>query len=112
MRDRKERNRTEEGGLSGLADGLSIFLFTDSKLLNHCTVPGHVLRPQVIQKAPTLSDHPQQASARMMVLGVDFEVVCQIVDPLAEEGYLHFRRTCIGIMSAVGIYDFNLSLSR
>ncbi len=89
--------------MPGLVPGPAETLLANSQLFYDCTIPVCVLCLQVIQKAATLSDHSQQASARVMVFGVDFEMLGQIVNPLAQEGDLYLGRTRIRIMSAIGI---------
>jgi hypothetical protein len=78
-------------------------LLTNSQFLDHYTISAYILCLEVIQKTPALANHSQQASARMMVFGMNLEVLRQIVNSLAEEGNLHFRRTRIRIMSAVRV---------
>jgi hypothetical protein len=39
---------------------------------------------QIIEQTPALRDHFEQASSRVIVLFMDFEVFGKLVDPLAE----------------------------
>ncbi len=46
----------------------------------------------------------------MMVLLVDFEVLGQLGDPLAQERYLHLGRTSITLVLPEIAYDLTLSI--
>ena len=45
-----------------------------------------------------------------MILGVDFEVLCEVVDALAEESDLNFRRSRVAVMRFVAADDPGLAI--
>lgn len=59
---------------------------------------------EIRQQAPALSDHHQEATARVEVVLMDFEVFRKLLDAPGEHGDLHFRRSGIGFMNA-GLFD-------
>ena len=58
-------------------------LLPDSKLINYCAIAIHIRRLQVVEQPSTLSDHSQKTSTRMVILGVNLEMIGQIADLLA-----------------------------
>jgi hypothetical protein len=87
-------------------------LLAYTKSFDHYAIPIDILRLQVIQKTPALSDHSQKTTAGMMVFGMSFEVVGQISDLFAQNCDLHLGRTRIGVVRSVAIDDLGLPLSR
>jgi hypothetical protein len=66
-----------------------IFLLSNPEPLDQIRVAVRVLPLEVVEETPALADELQQATARMMILGVGLEMFGQVVDPLAEEGDLN-----------------------
>ena len=62
-----------------------------AKLADYLLVTFEILSLQVIQQPTTLAYHFEQALSRVVVLGMDFEVVCQVLDPFGENRDLNFR---------------------
>jgi hypothetical protein len=56
-------------------------------------VAGSVLVAEIIEQAPPLPNHDEQASPRMEILLVRLQMFGQIADALAQQGHLDFGRT-------------------
>src|SRR5215469_16423813 len=54
-------------------------------------VAAGVLALEILEQAPALADHHQQATARMKILVVAAEMLGEVLDPLGQDGDLHFR---------------------
>src|SRR4029078_5568084 len=91
---------------------LADLLLPDPELADELWVALRVLLLQVVEQASALPDQLQQAAARVVILRVGLEVLGQVVDALAQDGYLHFRRAGIGLVSAVGPNNFRLAILR
>jgi hypothetical protein len=87
-------------------------LFSDAKALDNGAISGDILILQVIKKATPLSDHSQEASARMVILCMDLKMLRQVSYFFAQNGDLHFRRPCIRWVSSICIDDFRLLFYR
>ena len=57
-----------------------------------------------------MTDQLEKAAARVMILRVNFEVLGKVVDAVAEERNLHFRRPCIAVVSTVRPDDSALAV--
>jgi hypothetical protein len=68
-------------------------LFPNSEALDEIGIPIRILPLQIVEQAPALTHELQQATAGVMILGVRLEVLCEVVDPLAEERDLNFWRS-------------------
>lgn len=77
--------------------------FTDTELYDECTISFDVCLHEVVEKASSLTNHLKKTAAEVMILLVDSEVICCVVDSLCEELrseppenlYLpHSERTC------------------
>src|SRR4030095_11248648 len=77
-------------------------LLADAETADQFRVPFRILALEVIEQSPPLADKLQQAAARVMVLCVNLEMLGEIVDALAEERHLYFRRSCIAVVCPVG----------
>ena len=84
------------------------FLLADAELGNDGTIALDVLLHQVVEKAATLTDHLVQAATGVVVVGVNLEVLGELVDALGENSDLDFGRTGVGLVSAVGLDDGGL----
>ena len=58
-------------------------------------VARHALALQIIEQRTALADQHQQATARVEILGVDFEVLGEVGNTLGEQGDLDFRAASI-----------------
>src|SRR6202008_1489826 len=63
---------------------------------NQSVVTRLVLVLDVIQKAPALRHHLDQAAARVVILRVGLEMLGQVGDALGEHGHLNLGRSGIG----------------
>jgi hypothetical protein len=66
-------------------------LFSQPQLLNQGPVTFDILIFQVVQEPPALAHQLDQTPTGVMILGVRLEMVSQVSDPLAQDGYLHLR---------------------
>ena len=89
------RSAAHRGGLPELEH-----LTADAQALNQVLVPFRITAFQVFQKTPSACDHRQQAPAGMMILFVRFEMILELQNTLAQDGYLHLWRTGIGVVDS------------
>jgi hypothetical protein len=82
------------------------FLPSDIQLVDNGTIPFDISVLKVVQQASSLADHLKKSSSGMVVLFVRFQVVCQMVDSLCENGNLNFRWTGVAFMQRVLDDDF------
>ena len=57
----------------------------EPELGNNRSVPVDVGPLQIVQQAAPLADQLQQPTARIVVMGVRFQVVGEVIDPFAED---------------------------
>ena len=86
---RQREGRASQGG--GAPAGLAAQAEAGDELL----VAGEIGVAQVIQQAPALADHDDQAPARVVVGLVALKVPGQVLNPLGEEGHLNLHGTAI-----------------
>src|SRR5262245_52469627 len=87
-------------------------LFADAETLDQISVTVRVLGLHVVQEPAALADQLQQTAARMMILRVRLEMVGQVVDAIAQNGDLNFRRPRVGVVSTVVPDDLRLAFLR
>jgi len=87
-------------------------LTANAQTLNQVLVPFGVTAFQVFQKATPACDHRQQSTAGMMVLAVRLEMILELLDALAENRYLDFRRTDVCFMNAILRYYLLFRIGR
>src|SRR6478736_5297899 len=87
-------------------------LLADSELADQVRIALRVLLLHIVEQPPPLADQLQQTPPRVMVFRVALEVLGQVIDALAEDGHLHFRRAGVGVMRAVGANQFGLPILR
>ena len=63
----------------------------ETKPLNELAVLVSVGALQIIEQLASLTDHPKQAPAGMMILDIALEVIGQPIDAGGEKRNLHFR---------------------
>src|SRR5687768_7719946 len=68
---------------------LGAVLATEAQLGDDRAVALDVLSTQVVEEALAASDHTEEASAGVVVLGVGPEVLGELGDPLRQHGDLH-----------------------
>jgi hypothetical protein len=83
-------------------------LLAQVQLIDQRTVPLNIGPPEVIQKATALADHQQKATAAVVILLVDFQMLVQVVDTFGKQRHLHFRGTGVALVAAIGLDDFSL----
>src|ERR1700681_863438 len=85
-------------------------LLPDVEPLDQIRVALRVFRLHVVEQPPSAADQHEQAPARVMVFRVGFEVFRQVVDALAENRNLYFRRTGVRVVRLVGANQFGLAV--
>src|ERR1700752_644465 len=83
-------------------------LLTDVETLDQVGVPLRVFVFEVVEQPPALADQHQQSAARMMILGVGLEMLGQVVDALAENRDLNFRRSRVSFVRLVAANQLGL----
>lgn len=71
-------------------------LLAQAKLLDERSVAFEILLHEVVQQTSSLSDQHEQSTARVMIVLVGLEVLCEVVDTLGEYGNLNLG--CSGIV--------------
>jgi hypothetical protein len=87
-------------------------LTADAQTLNQVLVPFGVTAFQVFQKATPARNHRQQSTAGMMILAVRLEMILKLLDALAENRYLDFRRADVCLVNAILRYYLLLRIGR
>ena len=64
-------------------------LVPEAKLFDECSVRGQVAALEICEEPAAGTNHLQQPSAAVVVLGVRPEVLCEGIDPLGEQCYLY-----------------------
>src|SRR5688572_23189134 len=86
------------------------WLLANAEASNQLGVPIGVLALEIIQQAPPLADQLQQPAARMVILRVYLEVLGEVIDPVAENRDLHFRRSGVAVVRPVVSDDPGLAV--
>ena len=73
-------------------------LFTDTESGNDRTVALNVNLLKVCQEIASVTDHLEKAAARMMILRMLLEMLCQVADSLGENSDLDLRRTGVTLV--------------
>ena len=76
-------------------------LTADAQALNQVLVPFRITAFQVFQQAPPACDHRQQSPAGMMVFAMQLEMILELQNTLAQDGYLDFWRTGVGLVNSI-----------
>src|SRR5688572_6659267 len=85
-------------------------LLANAEASNQLGVPIGILALEIIEQTPPLADQLQQSAARMMILCVDLEVLGEVIDPVAENRDLHFRRSGVAVVRPVAADDPGLAV--
>jgi hypothetical protein len=65
-----------------------------------------VVLPEIVEKASPLSDEHEETAAGMVILYVDLEMLREVIDALAQQRDLNFRRARIRLMEFELLNDF------
>ena len=87
-------------------------LTTDAQALNQVLVPFRITAFQVFQQAPPACDHRQQSPAGMMVFAMQLEMILELQNTLAQDGYLYLWRTGVGVVDSKLCNRLCLRISR
>jgi hypothetical protein len=79
---------------------LLFLLSAEPELLNQRPISLDILVLEVVQEAPPLTHQFDQSPAGMVIFGVGFEMISQVADTLAQDGYLHLCGAGIRFMLA------------
>jgi hypothetical protein len=86
-------------------------LLTDAELGDDALVALGIVFLEVVEQATPLADQHEKAAARAVVFLVRLEVLRQLPNTLAEQGYLYFRAPRVAGMRAVLVNEGFLVLS-
>lgn len=86
-------------------------LLAQTELLDQCAVPFQVLAHEVVEQSASLTHHHEQATTRVMVVLVLFQVFGQVVDPLGQQCDLNLGATRVLLVLAELADDLSLFLS-
>src|SRR5207302_5601667 len=86
---------------SGAPNATPAVLMAETQLVDELPIPLQVVALQVLEQAPALRNHPQEAALPVKVLGVDPEVIGEAVDPLGEQRDLDRSRPRIPLVPPV-----------
>lgn len=73
----------------------------NSKLLGEFVVFCLALLFQIFEVCTAVGNHFQESAARVMVFLVVLQMRCKLVDLLAQDRNLHFRRTSVSVVALV-----------
>jgi len=71
-------------------------------------VPVDVGPLQIVQQPPPLADQLEQPAPRVVVMGVRFQMVGEVIDPFAEDCDLDLGRSGVLLTEAIGVDDARL----
>jgi hypothetical protein len=83
----------------------NFFLSPYAELRDDVLVPASIFRLQMIQQLAPLADKLEQAAPGMVILGVRFEMLRQVDDPLGQKSDLYLGGTGICFMLFVNRND-------
>jgi hypothetical protein len=87
-------------------------LTANAQALNQILVPFRIAASQVFQYTAPARNHQQQSTAGVMVLFMRFEMIPELQNAQAQEGYLYFWRPGIRLVSPVFCDYTLLNISR
>jgi hypothetical protein len=76
-------------------------LFAQAKAFDCLPVFIEVAPFEVVEHAPTTTDHLHQTAAAVMIVAMGFEMLGKLVDPAGKQSDLNFRGAGIGLVFAV-----------
>jgi len=80
-------------------------LATQSQSCDQGPVTLHVLFLEVPKQSPPLTDHHEQTTPAVMILGMDLQVLGEMAYSLGQQRHLDLGRSRVGGMSAVFFYN-------
>src|SRR5207247_11344750 len=80
-KEMREAPRCSSGG----PNATPAVLMAETQLVDELPIPFQVVALQILEQAPALRDHPEEAALPVEVLGVHPEVIGEAVDPLGEQ---------------------------
>src|SRR5262245_42657208 len=89
-----------------------LLLLADAQSLDQLRIPVRILALQVIEQAAALPNEFQQPAAGVVIFCVGFEMLCQVVDSLAEKRNLNFGGSGVVLVGLVIADDFSLVILR
>ena len=78
----------------------------DAETANQRLVAFHILALDVVKQLAALGDHFEQATARVVVFFVLFEMLNQVIDAAGKQSYLNFGRRGVARMTLELRYNF------
>lgn len=86
-------------------------LFAQAQFFDKHPIACKIGSTKIIQQLATVIDHLEQAPSGMIVMGMDFKVTGQVLNPCRYQGDLDFRRSGISITTLV-ILDYGRFILR
>ena len=87
-------------------------LLPDAQPLDQTSISLVIVFPEIIEKPSPLTYQLEETPAGVVILDVDLEVLREMIDALAQQGNLNFRRARIGLMEFEMVNNFfSLGLS-
>jgi hypothetical protein len=81
-------------------------LLSQAKLFDDVLISFNIRSSEVVQEPSSLTHQFEKTPSRVVVFLVNFEVVGQIIDPIAQNSYLHFRRARVPVMQFKPVNNF------
>src|SRR5687768_16483467 len=81
--------------------GVMTVLVTEPQFLNDLAVRLDVCPPQIVQQAPTLAYHLQEAAATVVVFAVLAEMIREVVDAFGQDRNLNLGGPGVGFVDPV-----------
>jgi hypothetical protein len=89
-------------------------LLTNAQPLDQASISLEIIFSEIIEKPSPLADQLEESAAGVVILHVDLEVLREVFDALAQQGYLNLRRASIALMKFEllnNFFSFRLSNS-
>jgi hypothetical protein len=85
-------------------------LLPDSQALDQTQISRVIVLLEIIEQPPSLPDKHKEASAGVVIFDMNLEVSGEVLDTLAEQSHLHFRRTGVRVVELELLYNLPLLL--
>jgi hypothetical protein len=85
-------------------------LLTEPQFLDDILISLNIHPSHVVEQPPPLTDELQKTSPGVVILLVSLEMLCEVIDAIAQNGNLHLRGTRIFVMEFETIDDLLLYL--
>jgi hypothetical protein len=76
-------------------------LLSQSETSDKASVSLDICLSQVLEKVSSLTYHLEQASSRMEVLVVLFEMLVKVIDSVSKDSYLNLRGSCVAFLDGI-----------